>query len=209
MAEIVVIGGGGHAKVLVSLLKQLGWEILGYTDEQDRGFILGIARLGDDSVLPGVLSMHRRCSAVIGLGKIDVSAARVELQRDLRTLGFGLPVIVSPRAVLNEEVELGAGTAVFDGAVVNTGTVTGGLCILNTNSTVEHDCRLGDNVHVAPGAIVSGAAVVGDDCMIGAGATVIQEVTVCRGSLIGAGAVVIADIESPGVYVGNPARRIR
>lgn len=209
MSEIVVIGGGGHAKVLISLLKKLNWEIVGYTDEQDRGLILGAPYLGDDAVLTGLLSTHQHCSAVVGLGKIDASPARAGLQREISALGFDSPVLVSPRAVVNEHVELGAGTVVFDGAVVNSGTVAGSLCILNTNCTVEHDCRLGDNVHVAPGATVSGTAVIGNDCMIGAGSTVIQEVTVCPGSLIGAGSVVVADIDSPGVYVGNPARRIR
>jgi sugar O-acyltransferase (sialic acid O-acetyltransferase NeuD family) len=209
VAEIVVIGGGGHAKVLISLLKKLGWEILGYTDEHDRSSILGMPYLGDDSVLPGVLSSHRYCSAVIGLGKIDASSARVQLQREIRALGFDSPVVISPRAVVNEETELGVGTAVFDGAVVNSGTVTGGHCIVNTNSTVEHDCRLGENVHIAPGATVSGGVTIGDDCMIGAGSIVVQGVTVCPGCLVGAGATVVAGIDIPGVYVGNPARRIR
>lgn len=209
MAEIVVIGGGGHGKVLISLLKKLRWEIIGYTDEQDRGVILGAPYLGDDGVLPGLLSTHQHCSAVVGLGKIDASAARAQLHREIRALGFDSPVVVSPRAVVNEEVELGAGTAVLDGAVVNSGTVAGGHCILNTNSTVEHDCRLGENVHIAPGATVSGGVMIGDDCMIGAGATLVQAVTVCPGSLIGAGSTVVADIDIPGVYVGNPARRIR
>lgn len=209
MAEIVVIGGGGHAKVLVSLLKKLGWEILGYTDERDRSTILDAPYLGDDAVLPGLLSAHQHCSALVGVGKIDASPARVGLQHELRALGFDAPVIVSPCAVFNDEVEVGAGTAVFDGAVVNSGTVAGSLCILNTNSTVEHDCRLGDNVHVAPGATVCGSVAIGNDCMIGAGSTIAQGVTVCAGSVIGAGAIVVADIDIPDVYVGNPARRIR
>ena len=209
MAEIVVIGGGGHAKVLISLLKKLGWEVLGYTDGQDRGFVLGIPYLGDDRVLAGVLSTHQHCSAVIGLGKVDASAARAQLQRDIRALGYDYPVVVSSRAVVNEGVVLGVGTVVLDGAVVNSGTVAGGLCILNTNSTVEHDCRLGDNVHVAPGATVSGGVTIGDDCMIGAGSTIIQGVTVCPSCLIGAGSTVIKDLDIAGVYVGNPARRVR
>jgi len=209
MTDIVVLGGGGHAKVLIGLLKKLDWRVIGYTDERNRGLLLGAAHLGDDSVLPGVLEAHPSCSAMIGLGKIDASPRRMGLQSQLRTLGFDSPVIVSRQAVVNEDVALGAGTAVFDAVVVNSGTVAGLSCILNTNSTVEHDCRLGDNVHVAPGATVSGRVTIGDDCMIGAGATIVQAVTVCAGSLVGAGSVVVTDIERPGVYVGNPARRIR
>lgn len=208
MAEIVVIGGGGHAKVLISMLKKSGWAILGYTDDRDRGVILGVPHLGSDRVLPRIRRTHPSCSALIGLGKVDASSARALVQADITALGFDCPVIVSPAAIVNEEVKLGAGTAVFDGAVVNSGTVTGSLCILNTNSTVEHDCRLGANVHIAPGATVSGSASIGDDCMIGAGSTVIHEVTVCCGCVIGAGSTVVADIDSSGVYVGSPARRV-
>ena len=165
--------------------------------------------LGRDGVLRAVLETHACCAAVIGVGKVDASDLRVTLQRESGALGFVSPPIVSPRAVVNEEVELGGGTVVFDGAVVNSGAIVGELCILNTNCTVEHDCRLGDNVHVAPGATLSGDVSVGDGCMIGAGATVIQGVAICSGCMIGAGAVVVADIVDPGVYAGNPARRIR
>ena len=206
--EIVVLGGGGHAKVLISVLRKLSWQIIGYTDDRDRGPILAAAYLGRDDELSGVMGVHPRCAAVVGVGKVDASPRRGCLQARLLELGFRVPVIVSPDAVVNEAVVLGAGTVVLDGAVVNTGAASGGHCILNTNSTVEHDCRLGDNVHVAPGATVCGGVTIGDDCMIGAGATVVQEVTLGAGCLVGAGATVVADLGTPGVYAGSPARRV-
>jgi len=208
VSEIVVIGGGGHAKVLISLLKKLEWSVLGYTDSRDRGEILGGRYLGDDSDLGDILALHGGCAALVGVGKVDAADARIRLQRRAETVGFRTPSVVSPCAVVNEGVELGAGTVVFDGAVVNSGAVVGDLGLLNTNCTVEHDCRLGENVHVAPGATVSGAATIGSGCMIGAGATVIHGITICAGSVIGAGAVVVADIVEPGVYAGNPAGRL-
>jgi sugar O-acyltransferase (sialic acid O-acetyltransferase NeuD family) len=207
MKEIVVIGGGGHAKVLISVLKSALWDVLGYVDPVDRGVILGVLYLGTDTALPGVLTAHHDCCAVIGLGKTDASPRRSELQEEVEALGFEFPAIVSARAVVNIEVELGAGTAVFDGAVVNSGTVIGRGCIVNTHSTVEHDCRIADNVHVASGATVSGGVTVGANCMIGAGATVVQGLRICRECLIGAGAAVVADIDTPGTYVGVPARK--
>ena len=209
MAEIVVLGGGGHAKVLIGLLKKTDWTILGFTDADRHAPILGVPYLGVDTALSTVIAQHPRCSAIVGVGKVDTSDIRERLARLLLTLGFACPVIVSPQAVVNEEVRLGAGTAVFDGVVVNSGTITGDHCILNTNSTVEHDCRLGTNVHVAPGAVICGGVKLGDRCMIGAGATVIQDVAVCAGSLIGAGSTVAGKINDPGVYAGNPARRIK
>lgn len=209
MEKIVVIGGGGHAKVLVSVLKSVPWDVVGYTDPRDRGVILGVPYVGDDTILPELLGTLDGCCAIIGLGKIDASPTRIRLQEEVRALGFAFPVIVSTRALVNDEVELGPGTAVFDGVVVNSGTVTGSGCILNTNSTVEHDCRIGDNVHIASGATVCGTVTVGTSCMIGAGATVVQGVRICQECLIGAGATVCGDIETPGTYVGVPARRTR
>ena len=209
MHKIVVIGGGGHAKVLVGVLKKLAWDVVGYTDPRDRGLILGAGCLGDDAILPAFVTAYRDCRAMIGVGKIDTSPRRLRLQQELEGLGFDFPVIVSPRAEVNDEVALGAGTAVLDGAVVNSGTVTGRGCIINTNSTLEHDCRLGDNVHVASGATVSGGVTIGNNCMIGAGATVVQGVSICDDCLVGAGAAVVRDVVVPGTYMGVPAERAR
>jgi sugar O-acyltransferase (sialic acid O-acetyltransferase NeuD family) len=205
MDRMIVIGGGGHAKVLIGVLKRLPWDVIGYTDPEERGVILGVPRLGDDAILPDVLRAQGRCGAIIGVGKVDASPLRTILQRRVEAMGFELPVVVSPHAVVNDEVALGPGTVILDGAVVNSGTETGRGCIVNTNSTLEHDCRLGDNVHIASGATVCGGVTIGHDCLIGAGATVAQGVGICGDCVVGAGAVVVRDVESPGTYVGVPA----
>ncbi len=192
----------------MSTLKKLGYAVAGYTDPEDRGVLLGMAYLGTDDVLTELVRQGTATRAVLGVGKVDASDARSHLAARVKALGFALPSVVSPQAIVNEEVELGEGAVVFDGAVVNSGTVVGRLCIINTNSTVEHDCRLGENVHVASGATVSGGVAIGDHCLIGAGATLIQGVSVCRGCLIGAGATITKDLLVPGTYAGNPGRRI-
>lgn len=207
--DVVVIGGGGHAKVLVSILRRAGWSVLGYTDLEDRGLLLGARYIGDDTVLLDLSRSGSVTSACLGRGKVSVSTARLRLLEEIEGRGFVFPVIVSPAAVVNEGVEMGAGTVVFHGAVVNADARIGRACILNSNCTVEHDCVLGDDVHVAPGATISGGTTIGSGCMIGAGAVVIQGLHIVADSLIGAGAVVVADIEEPGMYVGNPARPIR
>ena len=208
MREIIVIGGGGHAKVVMSVLKKCRYHVVGYADMWGRGAVLGVAYLGDDGVLAELAKTHEHCGAIVGVGKIDASSFRIRLQERISALGFAFPVVVSPRAVVNEEVDLGAGTVVFDGAVVNSGTVTGSCCILNTNCTVEHDCRLGENVHIAPAAALSGGVTIGANSMIGTGTVVMQNIVVCAGCLIGAGSAVVRDIEVPGTYAGCPARRI-
>ena len=118
---VVVLGGGGHAKVLISVLRKLPWTIAGYVDPRDVGPVLGVPHAGDDDVLPALLARHPGCAAAMGVGKVDASARRARIHAAAEALGYGYPTFVSPDAVVNAEVELGAGTAVFDGAVVNAG----------------------------------------------------------------------------------------
>jgi sugar O-acyltransferase (sialic acid O-acetyltransferase NeuD family) len=207
--NIVVIGGGGHAKVLISVLKKSGYTVNGYTDKEDRGVILGVRYLGVDRVLADVARQHAEWKAIIGIGKIDTSGLRLRLQDEIGALGFDFPAICSPHSVVNEEVTLGAGTAVFDGVVINSGTRIGRACILNTSSTVEHDCQIGENVHTAPGVTVSGGVAIGDNSLVGAGSSVKQSIRICEGCLIGAGSTVVNDITVRGTYAGNPAKLIR
>jgi sugar O-acyltransferase (sialic acid O-acetyltransferase NeuD family) len=209
MVKIVVVGGGGHAKVLIGVLKKSGYAIEGYTDDHNRGTVLGIPYLGSDSVLSALIQRKMNLAAVIAIGKIDTSEVRLLLQRRVSELGFEFPVIYSPHAVVNEAVILRAGAVVLDGVIVNSGTTIGEACILNTGSIIDHDCIIGVNVHIAPGATLSGGVMVGDHCMIGTGANIIQSVKVCGGCLIGAGSTVVEDISVAGTYVGSPARKIR
>jgi sugar O-acyltransferase (sialic acid O-acetyltransferase NeuD family) len=204
---IVVVGGGGHSKVLISLLKKAGYKVLGYTDKTDRGLILGVEYLGDDTALHDFAGSGQ-LNAVIGIGKVDASPVRLDRQRALQAGGFAFPVIRSPQAVVNEDVVVGPGTVLMDRVVVNSGTVIGEASILNTGSTVEHDCRVGNNVHIASGATLAGGVTIGDHCMIGMGCNVIQLVTIGTGCIIGAGATVVRDLSEPGTYVGSPAKRV-
>jgi sugar O-acyltransferase (sialic acid O-acetyltransferase NeuD family) len=207
--KIVVIGGGGHAKVLIGVLKKAGYDIAGYTDKEDREVILGVRYLGNDRVLSNFIRQNAGCKAIIGIGKIDVSSLRLRMQDEISVLGFQFPSICSPQSVVNEAVTLGAGTAVLDGVVVNSGTEIGRACILNTGSIVEHDCRIGENVHFAPGVTVCGGVTIGDNCMVGAGANIVQSIKICEGCLIGAGSTIVEDISMRGTYAGSPAKRLR
>lgn len=206
---VVVLGGGGHAKVLISVVRKLPWTILGYVDPRDVGPVLGVPHAGGDDVLPALLARNPGCAAAMGVGKVDATARRAGIQAAAEALGYRFPTFVSPDALVNDEVELGAGTAVFDGAVLNPGVITGPTCVVNTNATVEHDCQFGTNVHIGPGATVSGGVTIGDHTFVGAGAVVIHGVRIAEACMIGAGAVVTGDLTEPGTYVGAPARRIR
>ena len=207
MKEIVVIGGGGHAKVLIGTLNKLPeYSVIGYTDRKDNGSLIGARYLGDDSILNELLKNHPSCCAAIGVGAVAATHVRKTILEGIEKMGFTLPSIVSPFAIVNEAVSLGKATVVFDGAVINPDSEIGEGGIINTNSTVEHDCRIGAYVHIASGATLAGGVQVGEYSLIGAGATIRQSVKICADCTIGAGAVVISDCLQPGIYYGVPAR---
>ena len=209
MKNIVVVGGGGHARVVISLIKKLaGYKLIGFTDPEQNADLLAVPYLGDDGALEAVLREHAPCSAALGIGNTSISDRRVKKAAQLVEMGFDLPALISPAAVVNEDVSIGDGTVVFDAAVVVTGARIGTACILNTGCCVDHDCRVGDGVHLAPGSVLSGGVEVGRLAMIGAGAVVIHSRKVSECCLVGAGAAVTTDLTEAGVYVGTPARRL-
>lgn len=209
MESIVVVGGGGHAKVIISILKKIGqYRIVGYTDSNNLGPILGVSYSGNDHILEQLYKDHKVKSAVIGIGQIDNSQERRKLAGLLKEIGFCIPSIVSPQAVINEDVTIAEGTVLMDGAVINSGTRIGSFCIVNTNASVDHDSQIGDFVHIAPGSVICGGVKVGNNSLIGTGASVIQNRSIASDCVVGAGSVIVVDINQAGTYAGNPAVKI-
>jgi sugar O-acyltransferase (sialic acid O-acetyltransferase NeuD family) len=207
--KILIIGGGGHAKVVTSIVKKLEeFELIGYTDEEDRGELLGIPYLGNDNTFLSKNISDIKYS-VIGIGQIKSSALRRKITQLYLGYGFTFPVIISPNAIINEDVEINEGTVIFDGVIVNSSTRIGRFAILNTHSTIEHDCRIGDFVHIAPRAVLSGGVVIGSDSLIGVGATIIQGVEIEPNVILGAGSTATKKCISGGTYFGLHARYIK
>lgn len=207
--NIFIVGGGGHAKSVISVAKRCkAFKVVGYTDVRDQGKILGVPWIGTDQDWKAIQKKYK-CGAVIGIGTINVSDKRQKLAQQLKTAGLELPVIVSPTAIINDDVKIGQGTAIFDGVIVNSGSRIGEGCILNTGCIVDHDCVIGDFVHLAPGTVLSGGVKVGNNCLLGTASKVIQYRAIHSDCLVGAGAVVTKDIEKPGTYVGVPAELMK
>jgi len=205
MDEIIIIGGGGHSKVVISILKKIGrYKIIGYTDIKDKGPILGVKYIGNDEDA----TQFNVFTAAIGIGILDNFKIRYGVINNYIKAGFNFPSIISPYAIINEEVFIGEGTVVMDGVIINSGTRIGNFSIINTGSSIDHDCKIGDFVHIAPGVTLSGGVQVGDNSLIGIGSTIIQYKTIAENCIIGAGTVVIRDCLESGKYVGMPMRRI-
>lgn len=209
MGSIIVIGGGGHAKVVISILRKLRrYRILGYTDLRNCSTLLDVPYLGNDSAILEMTGETRARSVALGVGQVGLGKRRQEIWARLRSAQMSFPSVISPDAIVNEDVILGDGVVVMDGAVINPGAKLGLGVIANTHCTIEHDVTLADWVHVAPGATISGGVTIGQFSMVGAGAIVIEGKTIAAEIIVGAGATVVDDLTEPGVYVGTPARRI-
>jgi UDP-perosamine 4-acetyltransferase len=207
--KIVVIGGGGHAKVIISILKKLNhYDIVGYTDPENKGEILGILYLGNDDRLNSLFS-DGVINAVIGLGQIKSAALRRKVVDMCKSIGFNLPGIISPDAIINEDVRIGNGTVVMDGVTINSGSTIGECSILNTNASIDHDCVIGDFTHIAPGVTLSGEVVIRDEVLVGTGANIIQQIQITNKTIISAGSTVKSNIFTSGIYNGNPALLIK
>ena len=202
---VVILGGGGHASVLVSTLRLLGYSILGFTDPSpELSSLPGIEYLGDDEVLKDYTEDKIQC--VIGLGSTRDTSRRAKLFEVHQHEGFSFPMIIHPSASVAQEVELGTGLQTMAGAVIQTGAIIEENVIVNTSASIDHDCHISKHVHVAPGATLSGSVTVGEGTHIGAGAVVIQGIHIGTKAIVGAGAVVVKDVPSNSVVTGVPAR---
>lgn len=207
--KILLAGAGGHAKVVADLLERTGgWDLAGAVDRDPRGDAArdsGLTILGDDDALPALLASGVRCAAV-GMGSNRDTGPRAGMRRELERLGFTLPALVHPSAVVSPKAVLGPGTQVLAGALINAGAVLGAGVVVNTGAIVEHDCRLGDDSFVGPGAVLAGGVTVGPGAFIGLGARVLPGVNIGEKAVVGAGAVVVADAAARALVVGVPAR---
>lgn len=206
---LVMLGAGGHAKVLLSLAKAAGWTVLGVCDpELSRDNVThwrGIPVLGDDDVLD---SFDPASAGLInGVGQLVGSVARRKIFDRFRARGFRFPALVHPTAWVDASAELGEGVQVMAGAVIQADVFAGCNSIINTSAGVDHDCHIGTHVHIAPGATLCGGVTVGDRAFIASGATVIQGLTVGEDAVIGAGAVLVRDLPACFTLIGTDARR--
>jgi UDP-perosamine 4-acetyltransferase len=205
----VVVGGGGHAKVVLDVLHAEGWRVAGYTDPQAAAGdqIDGVSCLGTDAVLPE-LRASGVCRAIVALGDNEL---RDRVAGGVVALGFTLGNAVHPSAQISRSAVLGQGVAVMAGAVVNAGSVIGDNSVINTCASVDHDCRIGRSVHVAPGAHLAGYVTVEDLALIGVGSTIGRGRPLRLGerSVVGVGSVVIHDVAPGALVVGSPARPLR
>jgi UDP-perosamine 4-acetyltransferase len=204
---VVILGGGGHARVVIDALRCAGHTIAGVIDpkpEVAQTLPQGVTWLGKD------LSAARtgEVQVAIGVGSLDVGDRnpRLRLFREAKAGGFEILTFRHPSAIVAGDVVLGEGAQVMAGAILQTGVRAGINCLVNTGASLDHDCRIGDHVHLAPRVVLSGTVEVGDGAHLGTGAIVIQGVRIGAGAMIAAGAVVTRDVAAHARVAPGPQK---
>ncbi|MFA5149156.1 MAG: acetyltransferase [Candidatus Omnitrophota bacterium] len=204
--KILLVGAGGHCKVILDLLlRSKEFKVAGIIDKKERigERILGVQVNGTDPDLPRFIKAGvRHC--FISVGSVGDPRLRVKLYDLARNAGFAFPNLVSPHAIVSSYASLGNGNFIAPGAIINAGSKVGDNCIINTGAIIEHDCVIGDHVHIASGSVLSGGVSVGDYAHIGTGTFVIQNLKIGERAIIGAGSVVTRDVRKNALAYGNP-----
>ncbi len=203
--EVIILGAGGHAKVIAESILKSGDEVIGFLDDneeiQGKEIYLGRKVLGKISDV--VNYQHKY--VIIGIGSNRVRKMFAEKYSNLNWY------TASQRsAIIAQDVVIGPGTAIMPGTVINPGTVIGRHAIIHTATTLDHDNMIGDYVHISPAKHLAGTVTVGENCWICTGVTIINNINIAPNNIVGAGAVVLHDItDQNSTYVGVPIRKVK
>ncbi len=204
---VVVLGSGGHARVVIDTLEKCHVRILGIVTTDAAHFgkaISGIQVLGNDSVLARFKTSDVRL--VNAIGSVSEVAIRKNIYLRHIDLGYEFVNVIHPSAVVARDVLLGQGVQIMAGVVVQPGCYIGDNVLINTKSSIDHDSTIGDHSHVGPGCTLSGQVTIGVETHVGVGATVIQGISIGSQCMVAAGATVIRDVKNGCRVAGVPAK---
>lgn len=202
--KIVIIGASGHGKVIADIARLNGYEEILFLDDDTSKRSCGRYQVAGTS--KDVRQYKGNYDFIIAIGNNRI---REKISYMLEREKIKQTTLIHPSAVIDETAMFKEGTVIMANAVVNAEVQIGRSCIINTASSIDHECVLEDYVHVSPGVHVAGTVTIGKSTWIGIGATVINNLNICANCLIGAGSTVIKDIKEEGTYVGSPARKVR
>lgn len=197
-SSVVIIGGGGHARMLLDLLEELrSFRVVGILDG---GMPLG-SNVGRYSVMgpdteEELEKLHSQGVrlAVNGVGGVTNRKARPAVWDKLKMAGFGLPNLVHPKAAVDASARLSEGAQVLAGAYVGAGAIIGDDCIVNNGAVVSHDCVIDEHTHLTPGAVLAGNVKVGSNSLVGMNSSVYLGVSIGSNAIVANGVSVFADV---------------
>ncbi len=192
--NVIIQGGGGHAKVVADCLLAQGKKVLGFVDSKNAGSLLGISQY--------------KISAEPALHIIAIGDNRIRKKISLELVGDFINAI-HPSVIISTFAQIGAGNMILHRAVIQASSSLGNHIIINTGAQIDHDCIINDYVHIAPRGVLCGNVSVGEGALVGAGAIITPGKKIGAWAIVGAGAIVISDVPDFAVVVGNPARIIK
>ncbi|NHM29259.1 NeuD/PglB/VioB family sugar acetyltransferase [Neobacillus terrae] len=203
--NIVVIGHGGHSKVISDIiLANKGFQIYGYLDyKYQRTEKINNFLCGPVSAAKLFIEDYTDVKFLIAIGDNKVRKTIVE------ELAFPIEqyaTLVHPLASISLSAKIGHGTVVMPNSVINADAVIGNHCIINSCAVVEHDSVLEDFVHLCPNSTITGTVEIGEGTCVGSGATIIPNNRIGEWTTIGAGATVVNNIPGNCIAIGTPAR---
>lgn len=200
MNRLVIIGAGGHGKVIADNAVKVGYTDINFVDDRAVGACMGFPIIGTSNEIEAL--NDGRTDFVIGIGNNGMRKTIAE-RYDVNWV-----TLIHPSVQLGLNVTVGAGSVVMAGAVINVCAVIGRHCIINSGAVVEHDNVLEDYVHISPNAALGGTVHIGEGTHIGLSAAVKNNIAICPKCTVGAGAAVVKNITESAVYVGVPARKL-
>lgn len=202
--KLIIIGASGHGKVVADIaIKMNKWQSIAFLDDDEAiKASMGIEVIGKTA---DAFTYKDEADFFVAIGS---NSTREKIQEKFIDEGLNVVSLIHPSAVIATDVEVGIGTVVMAGVVINSSTRIGKGCIINTSSSLDHDNTIEDYVHISPGASLAGTVKVGKGSWLGIGSIVSNNVNICSGCKVGAGAAVVKDITEPGTYVGVPVIKI-
>lgn len=207
--NVIVVGAGGHCRVVLSVLRSSrNFNVIGIADRDSKNIGEEISGSVIKYSWNDFREIYERDArhAVIAIGDNN---ERKELFSRLSSIGFEIPTIIHPSAIIEKDVVLGNGCVICMGVKIGTMVFIGKNCIVYTGSIIDHEVKIGDHVFIAPGCNIAGRVTIGDCSFIGIGSTIREKITVGKNVMIGAGSVVISDISDNTTVAGVPAKTIR
>ena len=203
--HIILIGGGGHAKVILDAANAANIEVQGFVDDLPDAPLSTMRSSPTYAGTSDEITNQTQCQPILAIGNLQ----RRELFIDqLDRVTFAKPII-HPSAIIAQSASIALGAFVAPGAIINADAKICSHAIINTGSIIEHDCRVGINTHIAPRAPLGGGVQVGNHTLVGIGATVLPGIKIGSRCTIGAGAVVTQDVQDGETVVGVPAKAIQ
>lgn len=200
--KLIIIGAGGHGKVIADIARLNGYEEILFLDDdtskKQNGLYPVIGKVNDYK------KYKNQYDFFVAIGNNEI---RKRISEELLNNGICLINLIHPSAILDATVKLEDGIAVMANAVVNADTNLSRGVIVNTGATVDHDCSIDSYTHICPGVHIAGGVKIGTNVWLGIGTSVINNLSICDDCLIGAGSGVVNNITTLGTYVGIPARR--